>query len=97
MLRTTEALFQRTLKTRRIQQVAGLIPGDAPTGYMTFGLCGSCGAVIVRDVPLVAGRGDELRTDCKNCSAPQSHTLGASFPLAPIGHDVSPVSGGPDQ
>lgn len=94
----TEAIFQSRLRARRVQQVAGLLSDTSPTGFMTFGLCGDCGAVIVRDVPLVAGRGDELRTDCQNCSAPQSHVLGASFPLAPIGRDdAAPVSGGPDR
>ena len=86
-------VFKRCLKARRVQQVAGLLPGDARSGYMTFGLCPDCGAVICRDVPLAAGRGDELRTDCQNCSAPQTHTLDDEFPLAPLGSDA-PVDGG---
>ena len=89
----SEAGFQRELKARRVQQVAGLLPGDAWSGYMTFDLCHDCGAVICRDVPLAVGRGDELRTDCQNCSVPQTHTLDDEFPLAPIGSDAAPVDG----
>ena len=89
----TEATFQKRLLARRVQLVAGLI-GDEPSGFMTFGLCGDCGAVIVRDVPLVAGRGDELRTDCQNCSAPQTHVLDDAYVLPPIGSDAAPVDGG---
>ncbi len=89
-----ETASQRCLKARRVQQVAGLIPGDARSGYMTFGLCPDCGAVICRDVPLAAGRGDELRTDCQNCSAPQTHVLDDAYVLPPIGSDAAPVGGG---
>lgn len=90
---TSETAFQRRLKARRVQQAVGLLPADAPTGFMTFGLCHNCGAIILRDVPLVAGRGDELRTDCQNCSAPQTHVLDDAYVLPPIGHDGAPVDG----
>ena len=93
MLRTTEAHFQRRLRARRDQQAVGLLPGDARTGYLILGVCERCGELTGGNIRLVCARGDLLRWDCP-CGAEQSTTLGAEFPLAPIGHDAAPVVGG---
>ena len=87
-----EAAFQRRLKARRVQQVAGLLPGDTPTGYMILGICDRCGELTGGNIMLVCARGDLLRWDC-DCGEPQSHTLGEAYPLAPIGSDAAPVDG----
>ncbi len=88
-----EAVFRRELKARRVQQVVGLLPGDARTGYVLLDVCDQCGELTGGNIMLACSRGDVLRWTC-DCDAPQETTLGDEFPLAPIGSDATPVGGG---
>ena len=84
--------FQRRLRARRDQQAVGLLPPTSPTGFIVVGCCPNCDELVGASVTIDRSRGDRLRWPCP-CGGELSTTLGAEFPLAPLGSDAAPVDG----
>ena len=89
--------LQRRLASRRAQLLAGLIPWDSRSGFSVISVCAGCAELIGLDITMASERGDILRTACEHCGESWEHQLDSEYPLAPIGSDAAPVSGGPNR
>ena len=80
------------MRSSRLKVMMGLEPVSFAPGWCLIGLCEECGQLIGWDIPITAGRGGTVSTECTHCESEQVATLESHWPLAAIGADSREVT-----